>query len=80
MDVNKRQEDSVSMAELEDEELCEALAVLSGSDPDKCSYPRVRHNTMIFLVIINLKSTQFLVVGNINVCIYTNTQIFCLLN
>lgn len=42
MDVNKVQEDTVSMDELEDEELCEALAVLAGSDPDKCSYSRVR--------------------------------------
>lgn len=40
MDVNKGQEDRRS----EDEELCEALAVLAGSDPDNCSYPRVRPN------------------------------------
>ncbi|XP_027028648.1 putative E3 ubiquitin-protein ligase UBR7 [Tachysurus fulvidraco] len=40
MDVNKRQEDVGSMDLLEDDELSEALAVLAGSDPDKCSYPR----------------------------------------
>ncbi|MCJ8736688.1 hypothetical protein PDJAM_G00015400 [Pangasius djambal] len=40
MDVNKGQEDTGSMGELEDEELCEALAVLAGSDPEKCSYPQ----------------------------------------
>lgn len=42
MDVNKRQDDVGSMDLLEDDELSEALAVLAGSDPDKCSYPRVR--------------------------------------
>lgn len=57
MDVNKRQEATSSMDKVEDEELCEALAVLSGSDPDKCSYPRVRLNILIMiLVIINVKS------------------------
>ncbi|TSM77361.1 Protein mlo2 [Bagarius yarrelli] len=40
MDVNQRQEDAESMDELDNEELREAFAVLSGSDPDKCSYPR----------------------------------------
>ncbi|KAF7704602.1 putative E3 ubiquitin-protein ligase UBR7 [Silurus meridionalis] len=40
MDVNEVQGNNGSMDDLEDEELCEALAVLAGSDPDKCSYPQ----------------------------------------
>lgn len=56
MDVNKAQEDSGAMDELEDEELCEALAVLAGSDPDKCSYPRVRHNISVILLVIKSRN------------------------
>lgn len=52
MDVNEGQKDNKSMAELEDEELCEALAVLAGSDPDNCSYPRVRFLLYYFLIFI----------------------------
>lgn len=52
MDVNKDQEDTRSMDELNDEELCEALAVLAGSDPEKCSYPRVRRNISITVLVI----------------------------
>ncbi|KAM9466027.1 putative E3 ubiquitin-protein ligase UBR7 [Clarias gariepinus] len=41
MDVNKGQKDtegSKTELHMDNEELCEALAVLSGSDPDHCSY------------------------------------------
>lgn len=56
MDVNNGQEDTGSMPELEDDELCEALAVLAGSDPDKCSYPRVSRNiSTLILGIIHLE-------------------------
>lgn len=45
MDVNKGQKDtegSKTELHMDNEELCEALAVLSGSDPDHCSYQEVR--------------------------------------
>lgn len=59
MDVNKGQEDTGSM----DEELCEALAVLAGSDPDKCSYHQVRHNTSVILLV-----TTSLEIGSFSCC------------
>lgn len=53
MDLNKGQNDETrSMEQLDDEELCEALAVLAGSDPEKCSYPRVRRNISVIILVI----------------------------
>ena len=42
MAVNEDSEATMSLNDiLEDDELREAMSVLAGSDPEKCSYPQV---------------------------------------
>ena len=47
MAVNEDSEATLSLNDiLEDDELREAMSVLAGSDPEKCSYPQVTKSNL----------------------------------